>query len=173
MSNDTVRRAVSHRPTIDRRTHLQREEHPSSPAGAAVELWATFPRFIGQETPSSGSLDPWPDTGGPDGNRRFRLLNGLIDCAARHFHGSVIGTRAEHHGVNASVWKTSPGNAWPVSTEHRGWMWPHRGPPGGGWWEITGIERGSAGAAGWRGGGGVGGARRARDEHDGGGRSDE
>ena len=81
----------------------------AAPGSDAAELWATCPRVIGQETPSSESHDPWPDIGGADGNRRFRLLNGPIDCAAGHFHGPVTGTRAEHHGANAPVWKTSPG----------------------------------------------------------------
>ena len=49
----------------------------------------------------------------------------------------------------------------------------HRGPPGDGCREIAGIEGGSAGVTGWRSAGGVGGAGRARDERDGGCRSDE
>ena len=104
------RRSASHRPTTDRRARLQRAEHPRSPASAAVELWATCPRVIGQETGLRKPRSVARHWGSKHGNRRFRLLNGRVDCAAGHFHGPVTGTRAEHPGVNASVWKMSPGN---------------------------------------------------------------
>ena len=110
MSNDTAA-AICFASAHDRpRARLQRAEHPRSPASAAVELWATCPRVIGQETGLRKPRSVARHWGSKHGNRRFRLLNGRVDCAAGHFHGPVTGTRAEHHGVNASVWKMSPGN---------------------------------------------------------------
>lgn len=73
--------------------------------------------------------------GEQDGNRRFRLLNGPVDCAAGHFHGPVTGTRAEDHGVNAWVWKTSPGTRTFISSAAASGstgLWGRFGPGGDG-----------------------------------------
>ena len=67
----------------------------------AVELLAICPRVIGQETPSKASVRG-QTRGEQGGNRRFRLLNSPVDCAAGLFHGPVAGTRAEHH--RGSAW---------------------------------------------------------------------
>src|SRR6185437_8217850 len=61
-----------------------------SPRCNAVEPWPSCPRFKAQETPSSeASIRSQTPRGAPDGNRRFCLLHGPVDYAARHLHGPV------------------------------------------------------------------------------------
>jgi hypothetical protein len=76
----------------------------------AVELWATCPRVIDQETPSSEASIRSQTLWEQDGNRRFRLLHSPVDCAAGIFHGPVTGTRAEHHG--GSAWHFTGMDTW-------------------------------------------------------------
>ncbi len=61
------------------------------------ELWAICPRVlvVGQGDPVFAKLGPLPDSmGEQDVNRRFRLLNSRVDCAASLFDGPVA-TRAD------------------------------------------------------------------------------